>query len=139
MKKKETEALYDALSDSVLSLTDEELLEEIRSDGEDPDAVAERTHALMMRTLKDFRQRALVRAKADRSREIEKMNSFRQLLPNDPPERRDMLAGILKRQPAAGGVLTAQWRNLGELTDEDVETMLLELINLGFIGSDGEK
>ncbi len=53
----EATGLFDALAESVLSSSDEELAEDIRDSGKDPDSVAEETRSLLTKTLKDFRQR----------------------------------------------------------------------------------
>ena len=47
--------LFDAIENDILTMSDEALYEEIRDGGEDPDEVAERTRALMMKTLGDWK------------------------------------------------------------------------------------
>ena len=47
--------LYDALVDDVMSLTDEEILEEIREDGLDPQVIAVRVRALIRKVIEAHR------------------------------------------------------------------------------------
>lgn len=58
-KQDQLRALRKGLADSVLSASDDELIEEVRDEGLDPDAVAEETRALLLKTVKDFKQRAI--------------------------------------------------------------------------------
>ena len=135
-KEDEATRLFDALAEGVLSSSDDELAQDIRLSGEDPDAVSEETRSLLLKTLKEFRQRPLAEAKSEHQRAVERLTSARPKLPDDSRERRDLLVGILTNQPSAQGVLTAQWRDFEEMTDDDVETALIELIHLGFIDPD---
>ncbi len=132
-KRKEVRALYEALAENVLASTDQELIEEVRDNGDDPGALAESTRTLLLNTVKTFQQRPLAKARDERARAIQKIDSLRPVLPTDPQLKRAMLIGVLKAQPTAQGVLTAQWREFDEMTDDDVETALLELVHLGFI------
>ena len=138
-KRDEAAGLFDALAESVLSSSDEELSGDIRDGGEDPDSVAYETRALLMKTLKDFRQRPLTKARSEHQSAVARLTSARPKLPDDLQERRNLLVGVLTNQPAARGVLTAQWRDFGEMTDDDVETALIELIHLEFIKPDTSK
>jgi hypothetical protein len=138
-KRKKIRALHDALADSVLSLSEEQLSQEVREEGLDPNAVAEDTRALLLGTVKQFQQRALTKARVEHEAAVQKLQGRRPVFPSNAQARRDLLIGVLTQQPAASGVLTAQWREFSEMTDEDVETALLELAHLGFIVTDEPK
>jgi len=138
-KRKKIRALHDALADSVLSLSDEQLSAALREEGRDPDVVAEETRALLLGTVKQFQQRALVKARVEHEAAVHQLETRRPVFPRTAQERRDLLVGLLTQQPAATGVLTAQWREFSEMTDADVETALLELAHLGFIDTDQQK
>ena len=49
-KRKKIRALHDALADSVLSLSEEQLSAEVKEEGLEPDAVAEETRAVLVGT-----------------------------------------------------------------------------------------
>ena len=56
-KRDELRALWEGIADSVLSASDETLIEELRDEGLDPDAIAEETRALLLKTVNDFKRR----------------------------------------------------------------------------------
>ena len=138
-KRKKLRALHDALADSVLSLSEEQLSDELKEEGLDPDKVAEETRALLLGTVKQYQQRGLVKAREEHHAAVEKLHAQRPVFPVTAASRRELLIGVLSQQPAASGVLTAQWRDYSEMTDEDVETALIELAHLGFIKTDDQK
>lgn len=126
------DALIDALGDSVLEASDEEILEELRMSGVDPDAEAARLKAMMLGTVKAFRQRALEAARAAYSRQIEQMEKKPHPIPKTPTERRKLFS-FLAQQPQFAEFVTAQYRNLEDLTDNDIETYLEDLAELGIL------
>jgi hypothetical protein len=132
-KRKQIRALHEALSEAVVAASDEELIDEVRERGQDPAALAEDTRSRLLQTIKTFQQRPLVRAREERARSIQKIESMKPDLPTSPEARRAFLVGVLAQKPNARGVLTAQWRDLEEMTDDDVETALMELSHLGFV------
>ena len=56
-------------------------------------------------------------------------------LPKDPKARRSLLQAAASRQRSVG--LTLQHRDLTSLSDEDVESQLKKLHELGFIDEEG--
>ena len=126
------DALTDALADSILQATDDENFEELRLSGVDPDAEAARLKAIMLATMKAFRQRALETARAGYSSQIEKMERKSYAIPETPAERRDLFAVIAQR-PQYTQFVTAQYRDLDKLTDNDIETYLEDLAELGIL------
>lgn len=126
------DALIDALGDSVLEASDEEILEELRMSGVDPDAEAARLKAIMLGTVKAFRQRALEAARAAYSRQIEQMEKKPYPIPKTPTERRKLFS-FFAQQPQFAEFVTAQYRNLEDLTDNDIETYLEDLADLGIL------
>ena len=126
------DALVDALGDSILEASDEDLLEELRMRGVDPDAEAARLKTMMLGTVKAFRQRALEAARAAYSRQIEKMDKKPYSLPKTPKERRQLFS-FFTQQPQFAEFVTAQYRDLENLTDNDIETYLEDLAELGIL------
>lgn len=125
-------AMFEALADNVESLSDEELLTEVSESGSSPETVAKQTRSLVQNAVKTFKQRRLVDARRERERSIERIAVARRRLPADPNVRRDWLAAMMA-QPRAQGLLTAHGREFKDLTDEDVEESILELIYLGVV------
>ncbi|MCX6543521.1 MAG: hypothetical protein NTV05_03805 [Acidobacteria bacterium] len=137
-KRTELRALHDALAESVLCSSDEELIEEVREEGLNPDAVAEDMRALLFRTLKTFQQRALVAAREQHREKAARLaaKSFR--LPTSPAERRQLLDAVIAQHQQAGRMLTAQHRDFNEMTDEDVESWLQQFGHLGLLDAKPE-
>ncbi|MGA8644183.1 hypothetical protein [Candidatus Binatus sp.] len=126
------DALIDALDDSILEASDEDLLEELRMRGVDPDAEAARLKTMMLGTVKAFRQRALEAARAAYSSQIKKMEKKPYSLPKTPKERRQLFS-LFTQQPQFAEFVTAQYRDLENLTDNDIETYLEDLAELGIL------
>jgi hypothetical protein len=126
------DALIDSLADSVLEASDDEIIEELRMSGGNPDAEAARLKAMMLATVKAFRQRALETARAAYSRQIEQMERKQYAIPNTPAERRKLFS-LFTQQPQFAQFVTAHYRDLENLTDNDIETYLEDLAELGIL------
>jgi len=68
-------ALIEALGESVLEASDEEIVEELRLAGIDPDAEAARLKARMLATVRSFRQRALDAARTGYASRLERFGA----------------------------------------------------------------
>ena len=130
-------ALFEALADSVDALSDEEVVAECLEEGHSPADVSTRTRAVLQNAVKAFKQRPLLEARRERNRSIERMKAAKHQLPTDPVLRRDLLVAMMA-QPQAQGMLTAHGREFTELTDEDVQEAILELMHLGVVPSRDE-
>ena len=67
------EAMFDALAESICNESDDELLEDLRQEGVDPEAEANRLKDMMLDTLKAFQQRGLVSAQEGYRRRVEQL------------------------------------------------------------------
>lgn len=132
-KQDELRALRNGLADSVLSASDAELIDEVRDEGLDPDAVAEETRALLLKTVKDFKQRALVAAREQHRQKAARLTAQRYQLPASPEERRQLLDAVIAQHQQMGRMLIAQHRDFKELTDDDVESWLQQFGALGLL------
>jgi Fic family protein len=126
------EALIDALGDSILEANDDEILEEIRMSGVDINAEATRLKAMMLAKVKAFRQRPLEAARVAYSRQIEQMEKKPYSIPETAEERRELFLNFTQNKSFEQYV-TAQYRNLETLTDNDIETYLEDLAELGIL------
>lgn len=125
-------ALIDALGDSVLEASDDEIVEELRLSGIEPNAEAARQKAMMLATVKAFRQRALETARAGYSRRIEQLERKPYAIPKTAAARRKLFS-LFTQQPQFAEFVTAQYRDLENLTDNDIETYLQDLAELGIL------
>lgn len=135
--EKKMRALYEALADHVESLSDEQLLADVRESGRTPEQVANEARNLIQNAVKRFKQRPLLEAQQERERALKRMSEAKYRLPAEPKIRREWLAAMMA-QPQAEGLLTAHGREFAEMTDEDVEESILELMHLGVMPP-GEK
>jgi len=126
------DAIMEALGDSVLEASDDEIIEELRLAGVDPDAEAARLKAKMLATVKAFRQRALAAAQAGYRSRLEQVDRKPYAVPKTPAARRELFSFVIQ-QPQYAQYVTAQYRDLENLTDNDIESYLQDLAELGIL------
>ena len=126
------EAMFDALAESICNESDDELLEDLRQEGVDPETEANRLKDMMLDTLKAFQQRGLVSAQKGYRRRVEQLEKKKYPIPEGRQERGSLFSLILQ-QPQYAGLVTAQYRDLKDLSDEDIETCLEDLAELGIL------
>ena len=121
-----------ALSESVADVSDEDVREEAKEAGEDPHAAAERIRARMLSTVKAFKMRSLESAREKHAAHVAEMSRKVYAIPDRPEERRALLWSMIEREPELGeALLTAQHRDFSGLSDEEIETCLEQLQELG--------
>lgn len=134
-KLKELQTLMAGMVESVLSASDEEILQEAKEQGLDPDKTAAETKDTLLAAVKESKLRRLREARRQYERNVAALSTRKVTLPATPAERRTLLAAVFARNATIqAGILTAQHRELKEMTDADVERLLLELAALGLLG-----
>ena len=126
-------AFFEALADNVDSLSDEEVLAEVREEGRPPENVAKQTRSVLQNAVKKFKQRALIAAKEQHQQRAARLTEMRVQLPSSPAERRQLLDAVIAQHQHAGRMLTAQHRDFDEMTDDDVESWLQQFGALGLL------
>ena len=126
------EAMFNALAESICNASDDELLEDLRQEGVDPEAEANRLKEMMLDTLKAFQQHGLVSAQEGYRRRVEQLEKKKYPIPESRQAQRTLFSFVLQ-QPQYAGLVTAQYRDLEDLSDEDVETCLEDLAELGIL------
>lgn len=127
--------LDEDLADLIRDLSDEEIVEAVKAEGEDPAVVAAHARSLIAQAI-DRRAAALRRrARQDYEDAVVALTQRQLRLPADPKRRRSLLQTAASRQRSVG--LTLQHRDLTSLSDEDVESQLRKLHELGFIDDEG--
>jgi hypothetical protein len=137
-------SIMNALAESVLEMSDEEILAEAREEGEDPEEVAERVKNVLLEAVKAYEQRHLRTDQEQYKRRVAAMGDKRCEMPTTPNEKRKLLAAFFARNLAMKSVLlTVQHRKFEDLTDADVESHLRQLKELGalddFLNSGAEE
>ena len=136
--EKDVRSLFEALADSVESLSDEELLAEIHDDGQNPEDVAPQMRLVVRNAVKTFKQRALIAAKEQHRREKAHLAAAEVRLPGSAGERWKLLKAIIAQQQQAGRMLIAQNREFKEMTDDDVKSWLQQFGALGLVKGEPE-
>ena len=126
------EAMFEALAESICNAGDGELLEDLRQEGVDPEAEANRLKGMMLDTLKAFQQRRLVSAQKGYRRRVEQLEKKKHPIPGNRQAQRSLFSLVLQ-QPRYAGLVTAQYRDLKDLSEEDIETCLEDLAELGIL------
>jgi hypothetical protein len=125
--------LIDALARSIVDATDEEIEEDARQAG-----VNLRDHAVELKRLlrerhKAFQQRKLHQAREAYKKEVEEFQRTSFHLPASAAERRALLQVVIAQQAQSGLAMTAHGRDLAELSDDDITTLLEQMGALGLV------
>jgi hypothetical protein len=130
---KELERIFDELAESVLSLSNTEILDEVIAEGLDPCEESDRIDALLRRASKGARQHKLLAAKEEYNRQLATMEKKEYGIPQEPEKRRKILMATLARRPDVRSAVTAQFRDFADLSDEDIVTALKQLAELDLL------
>jgi hypothetical protein len=122
-----------ALAEAVAEVSDQELLAEASEAGIDLEAEAESVRALLHRSVDKLKKRKLEQARRDYELASTALFEKKYKLPETPREKRELLTNILLARPQMQGMLTVQFRELDQLSDEDIESSLRKLAELGVL------
>lgn len=132
-------AVLDGLADYIETAPANDLLEDARAAGKDPAQTAADVKRVLLDAVTGFEQQKLRAAREAHQQRVRSMTTKSYSLPESAAERRSMLYGLFVRNPEMGAVLTTQHRNFEEMTDQEVESALQELAELGFLEEGGPK
>lgn len=124
--------IIENLIDSVVGLSDEELLEEIKEEGLDPDNVANHTRSILLGAFKNYEQRNLrvARQHLEQSQKAKERKQRSNVVPKRHEDRIPWLQNYVRQHPG----ITAQFRDFKEMSPEDMESCLDQLEELGLLG-----
>jgi len=125
--------MLDGLAEHIESAPGEELVEDARCEGRDPDEIAARVKGVLLQAVSDHKQRELKKAREGYEQEVLVMKARHIELPERPEDRRGWLAAVFNQQPQLRAAFTMQNRDFSELTDVDVENHLRKLEMLGVL------
>jgi len=130
----ELRSIIDALADSVLKASDEEILEEIQQEGLDPKEVAGEVRKVLFDSMRNYQQRRLYEARKQYKHHVEVIRNKKYFLPSNSEDKRTLLNKVfaLKRDMLLG-LITAQYRDFTGLNDSDVDSLLKQFIELGLL------
>ena len=129
-----------ALTERTMTMPEEELEAELREDGIDPEEMTRRANRVFDQVLKSYRLGELRAARARYEQHVAEYEAGRGQLPGTPASRRAALDTILASPSAASlAHITAQFRDLKEMSDEDVDSYYRQMLLLGIIVPDAEE
>lgn len=130
--------LVDAIEESFLSASDDEIVDDIRLQGRDPEAAADAVRQLIQAQIKVERQKALHAAK--QGLRIASLSRHRNSpIPSDTGQRRGLVDRIMSGRAAIPMEITLAFREGKGMSDEDVAGLLEDLAELGLINDDNDK
>ena len=122
--------LYDALAESVVEASENEVLDECRESGETPDKVAAHMRQILQRAWNDHQQRP---ARETYLRAASLAHKVRADLPDTAEERRTLFMRVLSQHSEVVGTLLENVRDIEKVTDRDVQRCLEQLDDLGLL------
>lgn len=114
-----------ALADSVEDAGDEEIVEDFRQEGRDPESEARTLRQDLLAFVVNHQRQKLGEEHARSHRQLAHVG---RRLPSTSTARRELLRRALEQAPPG---LTVQGRNMEEIPDDEVENWLIELAALG--------
>src|SRR6266536_6340248 len=117
-------SLLDTIEESMIQTPDEEIIEETRLEGKDPDTIADHVHQLITSQVKNYRQQKLRAAKEGYRQSLSEGTRRFRPIPESPPERRALLTNILNTRPDVPREITVAWRQSQYISDDDVASLL---------------
>jgi hypothetical protein len=124
--------IHDALEASLEEMSGEELRDEIRARGEDPDQVVREVRALLAEIAKEHRQAKLREARAGHVAAVRAFEKRTSRIPTDPARRRALYFEVAQTHKQ----FTLQQRDFEALPDHEVQQILELMDALGILPDD---
>jgi hypothetical protein len=125
--------ILDNLGDHIRNAPGDELLDTAREEGRDPAEVNARIKTTLLRTFKSYQQKALAEARQGYQRDLASISEGHFHLPKTAEGRRSWFLAVLAQAPQLQPAFTLQNRELSDVSDEDIESHLRKLAQLGVL------
>jgi hypothetical protein len=126
----EARRFWTALAEDVASTPKDEIMAELREEGEDPSELASAVRQLLRDAVKEVRQQPLREARQRHAAALKKLFDQTLRLPADMLKKRAILTELFARRP---DLVTAQFRDLEGVSDSDIDGMLRQMAALGIL------
>ena len=136
--KMDLEALFGNLADAVERASPEDFLAEAKAAGQDTEQIASDVKNTLLDAVRSFEQRKLHAARAAYRTRSTELRRRRIALPATADARRRLLLDAATNNRRVAQV-TARFRDLQELSNEDVQSALEDLIELGVFDDAAEQ
>ena len=128
------ERVLDMQAEAIMSLSEEELDEEIRESGLEPQELEEETRRVVAEALGRHNEQALARSRQTYQKEATLLKRVRLSLPTTMKNKLELLKACLAHhQYLKPAVLTGQHRKLSDMAPSDVDSLLRQLHVLGLL------
>lgn len=132
------DGILEGLAESIAHEDAEELLREAQATGQDTKAIAENLRRTAESALKRFEQRKLEAARKAYRLHSAKGPKKNVHIAATAEGRKRQLSAILERNPEIREALTAQYREFARSSDDDIESTLEDLAELGLLNDSSE-
>lgn len=136
--KMDIEALLGDLAEAIQYASPEDILAEVKTAGHDTEQIASDVKNTLLDAVRSFEQRKLHAARAAYRTRSTELKRRRTVLPATAAERRRLLLDAATNNRRVAQV-TARFRDLKVLSDEDVESALEDLMELGVFDDTAEQ
>ena len=126
--------IFDGLQDSIKDMSVDELRDDIRADGLDPDSVVRDVRSMFATITKEHKQKTLRAVQAEMAAAERAFYDRKARIPADPEARRNLYIRVAKQHPQ----FTMQHRDLAGLPDEDIVQTLEQMDALGLLPEEEE-
>lgn len=130
--EEQLDAIFEALDDSLLEASNEQIIEEASDTGGDVKETETRIKSVLRIAAKALMKKRLLEARIIYEKKTSPSKKH-YLIPESFQEKTDLLIRVLKYQPRIKAVLTLQYRDFAELAEEDLDSCLDELAELGVL------
>lgn len=129
---------FDAMISALERMSEHEIETEYDENGENLAAVAAETRALLLAAVDSHQRERLEALASERDAQLESLSRASVRLPSTVADRRELFARSLRRLAAEGNAAIAQFRQLTQMSDDEVVAALLQLAVLGQLDEHGE-
>jgi len=125
--------ILDNLGRHIQTAPGDELLGAAREEGRDPAEVTARVKGILRSAFREHQQKALAEARRGYQDELASISERQFRLPRTAQGRRNWFLAVLAQAPQLQPAFTLQNRELSDLSDEDIESHLKKLAQLGVL------
>jgi hypothetical protein len=126
--------LSESAADAIENMTDQELLVESQMEGGDvPERTTEDVLNIFRSVEKKQKQKEFIAAKKLYALRQQEIRWRRVVLPESRQEKRKLFDFAMTKMPELGMAFTAQYRDLRDLTEDDIDSFLKQMEQLGVL------
>ncbi len=119
--------IMNGLAESVFDMSDEEIEEEIKEEGDDTEEIRQ----VLLHAVRSCRQKKLSQARESYKRSLHSYQNTSFEIPENPDEKRKLIQSMIGSLTAQNqSLVTMQFRDYQDMPDEDLDDVLKQLFAL---------